>query len=159
MVKVKHFRPFFGDDVEICRYEKRLVLPVKFPESSLDAVSDDRVPHLLAHGEADPGAGFLILPEQQKMLGVHLRCSFVELQELRTFAQAFVFGKLRVGQEKELLGGDAHGETLAPLGPSPLDHEPAVFGGHPDEEAVSSLSGGIAGLERSFHLYDSLRVL
>ena len=56
-----------------------------------------------------------------------------------------------------LFGSDAHGETLAPFGPSPLDDEPAVFGGHPDEKAVGSLSGGIAGLEGSFHLYDSLK--
>jgi hypothetical protein len=53
--------------------------------------------------------------------------------------------------KKELLGSDAHGETLAAFGPSPLDHEPAVFGGHAYEKAVGSLPGGVRGLERSFH--------
>lgn len=55
--------------------------------------------------------------------------------------------------KSSLLGGDGNGKTLAPFGPSPLDHEPAVFGGHANEKAVGSLSGDIGGLVGSFHLY------
>jgi hypothetical protein len=94
MVKVKHFRPFFGNDVNICLYEKRLVLPVKFAQPSLDAVSDYGVANLLAHGKAQPGTTRRrILPEQQKVRRVHLRSARVELQELGAFAQAFTLGK------------------------------------------------------------------
>jgi hypothetical protein len=55
--------------------------------------------------------------------------------------------------KSKLLGSDGCSQTLATLCPSPLDHEPAVFGGHANEEAVGSLSGDIGGLECSFHLY------
>ena len=98
-MKVKRSGPFLGNDVEICRDEKRLVLPVEFPQSSLDAVSDYGVTHLLAHGEPDPGPRLPPLPEQQEMRRVHLERPFVELQELGTLAQAFVLGKLRAGQQ------------------------------------------------------------
>ncbi len=54
-MKVKHLRPFLGNDIEIGRDEKRLVLPVILPQSSLDTVSDYGVPYLLAHGKPNPG--------------------------------------------------------------------------------------------------------
>jgi hypothetical protein len=55
-----------------------------------------------------------------------------------------------------LLGGDANGKTLAPFRPSPLDDQTAVFGGHAYEKAVCPFPGDVAGLERSFHLYQLL---
>jgi hypothetical protein len=56
-----------------------------------------------------------------------------------------------------LFGGDAYGKTLPPFRPSPLDYQTAVFGGHAYEKAVGPFPGDIAGLKRSFHLYDSLK--
>jgi hypothetical protein len=93
VVKVKHFRPFFGNDVDICLYEKRLVLPVKFAQPSLDAVSDNGVAHLLAHSETQAGTACRILPEQKEVRRVHFQGTRVELQKLGALAQAFTFGE------------------------------------------------------------------
>lgn len=93
-MKVKHFRPFLGNDINICLHKKRLVLPVKLPQSSLDAVPYYGVAHFLAHGEADPGAGgFPVLPEQKKVRGVHLVGVRVELRELGALAETLTLGK------------------------------------------------------------------
>jgi len=100
MVKVKHFRPFFGNDVDIGLYEKRLVVPVKFTQPSLDAVSDNCVAHFFTHGETDPRAirrG--LLPKQQKMRRVQFLGARVELQKLGPFAQALTLRKNQAGQE------------------------------------------------------------
>ncbi len=39
-----------GNNGKIGREKQAFVLPVKFPDQSLDAVSDDRVTHLSAYG-------------------------------------------------------------------------------------------------------------
>jgi hypothetical protein len=57
------------------------------------------------------------------------------------------------GDKRILLGCYADGKALATFRPSPLDHQPAVFGGHAYEETVGSFSGDVARLESSFHLY------
>ena len=86
-MKVKHFRPFFGNYIHICLDEKRLVLPVKLTQSSLDAVSDDRVANLLAHGKTQPGScRRRVLPKQKEMRRVQLESASVELHKLRTSA-------------------------------------------------------------------------
>jgi hypothetical protein len=98
-VKVKHFRPFLGNDIDIGRHEKRLVLPIKLPKPSLDTVSDYCVTHLFARGKPNPSATLpYIFPEQQKMRRVHFQSAGIELQELRALAQAFTLGKYRVLQ-------------------------------------------------------------
>ena len=93
-MKVKHFRPFFGNYVDICLYEKWLILPIKFAQPSLDAVSDNRVAHLLAHGETEPGTGrSRVLPKQQEVRRMQLRCARVELHKLGASTQAFTLWK------------------------------------------------------------------
>ena len=94
MVKVKHFRPFFGHDIDICLYEKWLVLPVKLTQSSLDAVSDNCIANLLAHGETQPGScRCRVLPKQQEVRRVHFQGTRVELSKLGTPTQAFTLGE------------------------------------------------------------------
>jgi len=100
MVKVKHFRPFFGNDVDIGLYEERLVVPVEFTQPSLDAVSDNCVAHFLAHGETNPRAIRLSsLPEQQEMGRVQLLSARIELQKFGPLAQAFTLRKNQTRQE------------------------------------------------------------
>ena len=94
MVKVKHFRPFFGNDVDVGLNEKRLILPVKLTQPSLDTVSRYGVAHLLAHGETQPGTRRRrVLPKQQEVRRVQLQRARVELRKLGTPAQAFALGK------------------------------------------------------------------
>jgi hypothetical protein len=115
-VKVKHFRPFFGNYVNICLDEKRLVLPVKLTQSSLDAVSDDRVANLLADGKTQPRTcRRRILPEQQEMRSMKFECARVELSKLRTPAQSFILGKNRAGQAVLYLVAMPTARRLRPL--------------------------------------------
>jgi len=94
VVKVKHFRPFFGDDIDICRDEKRLVLPVKLTQPSLYAVPDHRVAYLFAHRETQARTcRSSVPPEYEEMRGMHLGGTGTELHEFRTPAQAFSLRK------------------------------------------------------------------
>ena len=60
---------------------------------------------------------------------------------------------------KELLGCNANGQVLTALGPSALDNETSVFGGHPHQETMGSFTGSIAWLKCSFHIGTPNKIL
>jgi hypothetical protein len=87
VVKVKHFRPFFGNYVHICHDEKWLILPVKLTQSSFDTIPDYSVAHFLADSKTQARAcRRRILPEQKEMGRVQFESASVELHKLRTAA-------------------------------------------------------------------------
>jgi hypothetical protein len=57
--------------------------------------------------------------------------------------------------EQALLGCNADGKVLAPLGPPALDNEAAVLGCHPHQKAMGTLPGNVAGLKCPFHIATS----
>ena len=82
---------------------------------------------------------------------------FKSLRNSERFLSRTDFGKHRRSTLPQvLLGCNANGQTFTAFGPSALDHETAVLGGHAYQKAMGTLAGGVAGLKCSFHIITPL---
>ena len=100
---------------------------------SFSSISSDGATELAGRRDAEPADAELV--GEQKNRGVaamDLEAAAVHLLKLCTAANPFGWSEL------QLFAAD--GETLAALGPSPLEHQTAVFRAHAHEESMRPLA-------------------
>lgn len=147
--RVEQFAPGDDDDVEA---GSDVVSPKDLANQSFRPVPLNGPAQLLRRRDAEPaGLERVRQDEHRGVAAVNLEAARVDLLEIGAASDPFA--------PVESLGCQllaAHCETLAALGPAPLQHEPAVFRAHANQEPVRAPAAAPVRLECALPLHDTL---
>jgi hypothetical protein len=135
----------FGDDDDV-EPARDLVTTKNLSNQSFSSISLNRAADLPGRRNPEPSHTPLVgQHEQRAIAAVGSNSPIVDLLELRTPAD--MFGWTESHRINDLSLFAAHGETLAPLRPTPFQHEAAVLRAHANQEPVCALTMARIGLK------------
>jgi hypothetical protein len=137
---------------------ERVCVPEELPDETLRAIASDGIAELLGGDDAQTRQRTGMRRQQQREVsGTDAVAALESLLELAAPSHAL---RLREGVRRHARARlrARNGQALAPFCAPALQHEPAVLGGHPRQEAVSLLTATAVGLESALHVWSPVTV-